>query len=190
MKTFIIGSSHVTRLKNFIEKGNQWNLSEHEVKVQGVNGGTVSSMFHRLLDVKNFQPTVVFMQIGSNDIGSSSRTVSDVLLSIEILVDVLLSMGVKCVMIGLLMHREKVLAKRGLTLVEYNTRVDEMNSGLYALTCTMYPRMILWIHRGLQLPQIPILRSDGVHLNEEGNRRLRISIRGALLFAESIVQGN
>ena len=54
----------------------------------------------------------------------------------------------------------------------------------------LYPRMILWIHRGLQTPHLPIVQSDGVHLNEEGNRRLRISIRGALLFAENRIQSN
>jgi lysophospholipase L1-like esterase len=54
----------------------------------------------------------------------------------------------------------------------------------------LYPRMILWIHQDLQSPHLPIVQSDGVHLNEEGNRRLRISIRGALLFAENRIQGN
>jgi lysophospholipase L1-like esterase len=88
MKTFVIGCSHVTRLRKFIEKGNDWNLGDHVVKIQGVNGGAVSSMFRRLVDIKEFQPNVVFLQIGSNDIGNSNVTVKDVLMSIEILVDV------------------------------------------------------------------------------------------------------
>jgi hypothetical protein len=33
MKTFVIGSSHVTWLRKFIEKGNDWNLGDHVVKI-------------------------------------------------------------------------------------------------------------------------------------------------------------
>ena len=93
-------------------------------------------------------------------------------------------------MIDLLIHREKVWAKHGLTLHGYNSRVDVLNSGICEVTDKLYRRMILWIHRGLQSPNIPIVQSDGVHLNEEGNRRLRISIRGTLLLAENRIQCN
>jgi lysophospholipase L1-like esterase len=74
MKTFVIGSSHVTRLRKFIEKGNDWNLGDHVVKIQGVNVGAVSAMFRKLVDIKEFQPNVVFLQIGSNDIWNSNVT--------------------------------------------------------------------------------------------------------------------
>ena len=60
MKTFAIGSSHVTWLRKFIEKGNDWNLGVHVVKIQGVNVGAVSAMFRKLVDIKEFQPHVVF----------------------------------------------------------------------------------------------------------------------------------
>jgi hypothetical protein len=133
MKTFVIGSSRVTRLRKFIEKGNDWNLGDHVVKIQGVNGGTVSSMFRKLVDIEEFQPNVVFLQIGSNDIGNSKVTVKDVLMSIEIFIDALLLLGAKCVMFGLLIHRDKVWAKRGLTLHENNSRMDELNSGLWEI---------------------------------------------------------
>jgi hypothetical protein len=96
-------------------------LGDHVVKIQGVNGGTVSSMFRKLVDIEEFQPNVVFLQIGSNDIGNSKVTVKDVLMSIEILIDALLLLGAKCVMFGLLIQREKVWAKRGLTLHENNS---------------------------------------------------------------------
>ena len=50
--------------------------------------------------------------------------------------------------------------------------------------------MTFWVHRGLQYPSCSVLNDDGVHLNEEGNRRLLCSLRGALLYAESLKGNN
>ena len=34
--------------------------------------------------------------------------------------------------------------------------------------------MIFWKHRGLQFPTVPVLDKHGVHLNMEGNYRLKM----------------
>ena len=44
MRTYIFGSSHVTRLSKIVDNAQNWRLSDHEVKVRGVNGGKISSL--------------------------------------------------------------------------------------------------------------------------------------------------
>jgi hypothetical protein len=77
--------------------------------------------------------------------------VENALLSFELLFETLQSFGVKCVIVGLLPHSEKILPKRGLTMTEYNQRVDSLNEGLhveknrcglYILTSTRYTELI------------------------------------------------
>jgi lysophospholipase L1-like esterase len=91
-------------------------ISDHEVKVRGVNGGTISSLYQYLVEVNMYKPQLVFLQIGRNAIGNVETTVEKVLLSFEWLFETLQSFSVKCVIVGLLPHREKVLPKRGLTM--------------------------------------------------------------------------
>ena len=189
MKTFIIGSSHITRLKTYVDTENKWRLTGHVINIRGINGGMVGSIFHHLVDIKLFSPDVIFLQIGSNDIGDSKTQVSDVLFKLECLIQVLIELKVKFIYVGLVMHRETVLRRRGLSIEEYNARVDQMNVGLNEMAKNYKPRMIFWIHRGLQFPNVRILHSDGIHLNKEGNTRLFTSIRGALLFAENKMRG-
>ena len=135
------------------------------------------------------KPHLVFLQIGSNDISNVETTVENVLLSFKWLFEALQSFGVKCVIVGLLPHREKVLPKRGLTMTEYNRRVDFLNEGLHQLSLKLYPNIMFWVHRGLQFPSVQILQGDGIHLNKEGNRRLLSIIRGALLYVQTYVNG-
>ena len=188
MKTFILGSSHVSRLGRFMRENLDVRLENHEVRIQGVNGGMVNSMYRYVTDVYQFQPQVVFLQIGSNDIGMVDNTVDVVYLAIEHLIEVLLSLNVKHVMVGLLFQRERVLFKRGLTLAQYNNRVYLLNCRLHQLQCPQF--MTFWVHRGLQYPGCSVLDRHGVHLNEEGNRRLVKSVRGAIMYAEILVNGN
>ena len=81
-----------------------------------MNGGTISSLYQYLVEVNMYKPHLVFLQIGSNDISNVETTVENVLLSFKWLFEALQSFGVKCVIVGLLPHREKVLPKRGLTM--------------------------------------------------------------------------
>ena len=95
MRTFILGSSHITRINTFLEENSDICLQEHEVKIQGVTGGMVNSLYSYLIDVYNFRPQWVFLQIGSNDIGNIANSVDNVCLAIEHLVTVLLSLDVQ-----------------------------------------------------------------------------------------------
>ena len=194
MRTFIVGSSHVTRLQKYIERGHDFRLQNHVISIEGISGGMVSSVYQYLIDIKLFQPDVIFLQIGSNDTSNRPEKVENVLLAVEMLLEILLLQGVQYIMFGLLFHRQRVVPRRGLTLKpvkEYNERVDNFNIGIYAITLKFAPYVIHWIHRGLQFPNCQILDDDGVHLSYgEGYSRFLSSLRGALLFAESHLLGN
>ena len=181
-----MGSSHITRLNNFISKYDM-NLKNHTIRIQGVNGGMVNSLYRYLTEVHEFRPDMVLLQIGSNDIGSKDQTVYNVLFAIQQFVDILLSLIVQHVIVGMLFNRHWVLPRRGLSLRQYNDKVYELNCRLYMLQSSYRNKMTFWIHRGLQFQIVNILDKYGVHLNEEGNRRLMSSIRGALLFGETLL---
>ena len=124
MKTMILGSSHVSRLKHFVESDIDWNLQNHTLKVKGYSGGKVHTLYRSLSEIHEFKPDTIILQIGSNDIGDVHTSVKNVALSIECLYDVLLSMNVKHVVVGLLFYRSQVMLRRGLTVNEYNARID------------------------------------------------------------------
>jgi hypothetical protein len=103
-------------------------------------------------------------------------------------IDMLYDMNVQHVIVGLLLNRNWVLPKRGLTVYQYNERVYDLNCELDKMDSCCDHKWTFWVHRSLQYPSCPILKTDGVHLNE-GNRRLLTSIRGTLLFAENSYNG-
>lgn len=190
VRCYIIGSSHITRLDKYIDKTERdgFKLNNYVVQLQGINGGFVNSIYRYLLDIQSFQPDIVFLQIGSNDIGDGNNSVSNVLVAIELLIELLLSFKVKIVFFGLVPYRTRVLPRRGLTLHQYNARVYSLNYRFYNIVCKFTSNVVHWIHRGIQFPNVNILNTDGVHLNKEGNKRLFMSIRGALLYANSLIQ--
>ena len=75
----------------------------------------MNSLYNYLIDVYNFRPQLVFLQIDSNDIGNIANSVDNVCLAIEHLVTVPLSLDVQHVIVGMLFNRNQVLKKRGLT---------------------------------------------------------------------------
>ena len=89
MRTYIFGSSHVTRLSKIVDNAQNWRLSDHEVKVRGVNEGKISSLYQYLVEVNMYKPHLVFLQIGSNDISNVEITVENILLSFELLSEIL-----------------------------------------------------------------------------------------------------
>ena len=109
--------------------------------------------------------------------------------AMQYFVDMPYDMNVQHVIVGLLFNRNWVLPKRGLTVYQYNERVYDLNCELDKMASCCDHKMTFWVHRGLQFPYCPILKTDGVHLNDEGNRRLLTSIGGALLFAENSYNG-
>ena len=121
--------------------------------------------------------------------GNIENSVENVGSAMKYLIDMLYDMNVLHVIVGLLFNRNWVLSKRGLTVYQYNERVYYLNCELDKMASCCDHKMTFWVHRGFQNPSCPILKTDGVHLNDEGNRRLMTSVRGALLFADNSYNG-
>ena len=189
MKTMIIGSSHISRLNKFMESDFDLNLQHHTIKIKGYSGGKVNTLYRSLVEIHEFNPDTIILQIDSNDIGDIHTSVENVVLSIECLYDVLMSINVKLVVVSLLFDRSQVMMRRGLSVNEYNARVDSLSLLLYDMSLRLH-HMSFWIHRGLQYQNVRILDKDGVHLNREGNHRLATSIRGIVLYTERIIWVN
>ena len=49
MRTFIVGSSHVTRLPKYIERGHDFRLQNHVISIERISGGMVSSVYQCLI---------------------------------------------------------------------------------------------------------------------------------------------
>lgn len=123
MKTIFIGSSHISRLNKFVESDFDLKLQHHTIKIKGYSGGKVNTLCRSLVEIHEFNPDTIILQIGSNDIGDIPTSVENVALSIECLYDVLMSMNVKHVVVGLLFYRSQMMLRRGLSVNEYNARV-------------------------------------------------------------------
>ena len=55
----------------------------------------VSSLFRYLVDINKFQPDVVVLQIGSNDVGNIDNSVENVGNTMKYLIDMLYDMNVQ-----------------------------------------------------------------------------------------------
>ena len=87
MRTYILGSSHISRLNTFVSKNFDLRLDNHFIKIQGHSGGFVNDMYKYITDIYDFGPDLVFLQIVSNDIGQWQNSVDNVVLAVEYLVD-------------------------------------------------------------------------------------------------------
>ena len=140
------------------------NLSSIEICFSGIGGRTVAKL--RSFDlgrVRAFQPHVVILEIGSNDLcEAGQRSVRP---------------G-KFVVVCQILNRATAPSQHP----DYNLGVQVLNNYLkVVLEPLSYAEF--WNHKGLRRPSIPMLLRDGVHLNDRGNYALYRSYRGAILFA-------
>ena len=72
----ILGSSHISNLHAYLRTNFDMNLASHEIRIKGFRGGMVYKMYTALVDVNNFKPNTVILQIGSNDISDRKTSSS------------------------------------------------------------------------------------------------------------------
>lgn len=184
MKVYVIGSSHINHLQKYLNENYDMQLANHVVLMRGISGGHVSSMYKYLIELFDFKPDLIFVQIGSNDISDQANSVRDVVFAIthfcETVRSMLASHACTKILVGMLFHRSKVWTKFNLSVEQYNQRVMMLNDKLQ-LESSFSQKYVFWKHRGLQFPSVNILK-DGTHLNNVGNWRLATSLRGAIIF--------
>ena len=182
----ILGHSFVRRLQTFLTEHHDrraalnMNLPHENISFLGIGGRTVSKMLSFDLDkIKAFQPKVIILELGTNDLCVVGQRPESVGSDIEHLVQVLHDhCGAEFIMVCLVIYRSAIPPH----VPDFSHKVDLLNKYLKVVLEPL-PYAEAWSHRGLQSPSIAVLCRDGVHLNAAGNFALYRSYRGAILFA-------
>ena len=182
----ILGHSFVRRLQTFLTEhhdrraAHNMNLPHENISFLGIGGRTVSKMLSFDLDkIKAFQPKVIILELGTNDLCVVGQRPESVGSDIEHLVQVLHDhCGTEFIMVCLVIYLSAIRPH----VPDFSHKVDLLNKYLKVVLEPL-PYAEAWSHRGLQSPSIAVLCRDGVHLNAAGNFALYRSYRGAILFA-------
>ena len=146
------------------------------IRFFGIGGRTISKT--RSFDcvaVKSFEPDVVILELGSNDLTPKDVRPETVGSDLADLVAHLFKVtNAKQIFVCQVLHREQ-LPRRS-----YNLDVDKLNKYLKAVISDI-PNARYWRHRGMLLPSQEVLAADGVHLNDHGQYLLYRSYRGAVI---------
>ena len=178
--------SFVRRLQTFLTEHHErcathnMNLPHENVSFLGIGGRTVSKKLSFDLDkIKAFQPKIIILELGTNDLCVMGQRPESVGSDIEHLVQVLHDhCGAEFIMVCLVIYRPAIPPH----VPDFSHKVDLLNKYLKVVLQPL-PYTEAWSHRGLQSPSIAVLCRDGVHLNAAGNYALYRSYRGAILFA-------
>lgn len=191
VKVQIFGHSFVSRFKTFIRKNSSdfnfnLNLNKQEVMIQysGYPGASVQSLASRGLgDIEDFEPELVILDIGTNDLAYKSA--EEVASSIKSLVDTLINnYHVKFVIVLQILHRftPAVPGRHNVNVPLFNKNVDSCNQLLvenlnYRSDCQV------WWHKGFWGPSQELtIAPDGVHLSEPfGQKKYFYSLRSIVV---------
>ena len=146
-------------------------------------GGLTSheALAHHLQVVEDLRPTIIFLQLGPNDLCSNHFSVEQIANNIVELCRRFINLGVRRVMIGQVLGRHD--AGIPSRVPHFNSRVVRLNIELsFAVRRGRVP-VFLWRHHGFWQSRFNLLLDDGVYFNHRGNRRYYRSVRGAILFA-------
>ena len=176
----VAGSSFVKRLQHF-QRGKDICIRGKVVKLLGLPGKCVRHIRFSLLHLPDAPYRVVVLICGSNDL--CHRTSSLVVRDLISLAKELISRGTKRVIICQLLRRQSTSHfQKGMTLAEYNERVDQTNLALKENIEKSTPGIQFWRHHHSVLGYRRLAK-DGVHLNESGMTGFRRSVMTALLQA-------
>lgn len=181
----VLGHSFVWRLDKFITESSlscvttnfQLPLSP-KVQFSGIGGRTVTKLQKFDLPVvKRFQPTVLILETGSNDLCIPNCNANDLATTIFHLVQRLhFDYQVDHVIVSQIVPRCSPPA----VTPPYNTRVRQVNDKLYYVL-KRAPFASFWYHFALLRLGNEVFLPDGVHLNQMGNHLLYHSYQKALL---------
>jgi lysophospholipase L1-like esterase len=178
-KFLVLGDSFVSRLKDSFQS---LVVDGKEVTLWGFPGKTVSFLSCHLsgLSVHAVQYHLAVLSVGSNDTCDAKLTPGDVVERLMDLARLLLTkFGVTRVVVCLLLHRSKWSRHmKGMTLEDYNDRIDAVN-GMLGRRCHRNGWITVWYHQGCLGPNH--LAADGVHLNHSGLKHYRRSLHSAIV---------
>lgn len=128
--------------------------------------------------MRALQPDIIILEIGSNDlceVGIHPETVGS---NVESLVSSLHKVCQAAFIVACQTIHQATLPSH---CPEYNSFLNILNTYLEVVLKPLLFAEFLH-HKGFCQPNVPILKRDGVHLNNKGNYALNRSYRGAILF--------
>ena len=175
----ILGHSFVKRLKNYLKCNKiKMHVQNNYVQLIGFGGVTVLTLRERLTNVNFENHSKVILQIGGNDLCSTSA--DEVVRSILDFASYLIDCGIDKVVVCTLFYRgkkaEKWMIPKYRSYIEYNQAVDYVSNSLKVL-CK--GRLRLWKHNHNVFNR-HAYGKDQIHLNEQGMEAYRKSVLGAL----------
>ncbi|MES9971265.1 MAG: SGNH/GDSL hydrolase family protein [Candidatus Thiodiazotropha sp.] len=196
IRVLIVGHSFIANLKNYIRR----NLSSEinyalglhpkDVMIQYSDrrGGSLSTFRqHQLESVHDFEPHIVVLQLGSNDLCNRQTTVENFTNDYHSVIKDLLNIyKVQRVVVLQILHRLEP-ARPVRYYVDpnwFNPRVDEANITLRQLFKDN-DRAILWNHKGFWDRDYlaSALQDDGVHIADVAQWKYIRNIRAAVVSA-------
>ena len=179
----VLGHSFISRLKKYShECHSDRNLGvpkEHTtIFMRGISGAKLSTLYNELQLASILTPTVIVLQIGSNDLTCPSVRPSDLCDEIFHFAKLILETGTAKVVISEIFFRNvQVCSKRRQCRSDFNQVVTETNS-LLKSQCISHHRVSFWHHRNMKQNWKSLLSRDGVHFNSQGLFRYYRSMKG------------
>ena len=189
LKILVLGDSHVYWLGAFGDAvGSRACLRDFTVGVQpcavkfmGLRGGSVTSI--RSPEVMSrvcaYQPDVVILSLGGNDLDKRYANTEAVTANLQLLMMELLAIGAQRVAVCQLVRRRKW---HNFSYDVGCARVQQVNEWV-AEFCKRTEGVFYWRHKRIWNSTRDMFRSDGVHMSDIGNYRLFRSIRGVIIKA-------
>ena len=188
-KIQLFGHSFVRRLRDFISDNDTasftWDLHGPPlIQYSGFPGANVDRLRSKLDYVEDFEPDIVFLFIGTNDLYRTSSSPSSVAQDIINLVGKLLELGINKVIVVSITHRCEPSTKTRfpVDISWFNNRVDETNGFLSDLLHLQYPsKTYFWKLKGFWSEQAKkkVFAPDGCHLSPTGQSKLLFNLRAA-----------
>ena len=181
----VLGHSFVRRLALYSveHKSLHFNLDEDKFHVTFVARGglKVPQLYSFATDVVGSD--VVFRDVGTNDISDVDPTIlGDRVLAYATYLGVMA--GVQRVVVSQMFFRSAEQSRFFLR-EDFNDRVVVYNNYM-ADAVQSFEKVTFWRHRGLWADWSKYL-VDGVHFNQEGNRKYYNSVRGAIIAAANTI---
>ena len=185
--TLFLGHSFVRRASQHLLSSNQSNLNlplaTHDVMFQFRGGAHIADIMHLYRKAPNFNPDIVVIDIGTNDLFNFTNTPSHslALQLFDTARHLVQHCGVRHVIILEVLPRT-TWGRFGAPQ-SFSSRVARFNTMLKSLVSQHQEStpISFWFHKGI-LADVSQFILDGCHLNPAGMTKYLKSVRRAILF--------
>ena len=202
-KIMILGHSHIRRLNEVIRSDFRINPQQAEIRLYGQGGLRIPGLFsNRIITMlQNFQPEILVLMIGDNDIAPSAGTSHDAAAHtiVDNLLNAILTLhstvsSIQQVFLCQLLPRHpgvyfrpgynEIALKVNDILLQSAVAAEQRLLRLFRFPDFSFPQESR-IKRVRYLRNRRLFRSDGTHLTTEGYRRLQRAMRAVIIACVS-----